>query len=57
MLSLPHALLGIAWGALAAVPLAARAQRVALAERLGAPARGGVSARADASGHARAHVR
>ena len=35
MLSLPHVLLGLAWGALAAVPLAARAQRVALAERLG----------------------
>ena len=43
MRSLPHALLGIAWGALAAVPLAARAQRIALAERLGGSARGGLS--------------
>src|SRR5215213_4976244 len=43
MLSIPRVLLGIGWGALAALPLAARAQRVALAERLGVPARGGVS--------------
>ena len=43
MLSLPAVLLGLGWGALAAVPLAARAQRVALAERLGVAPHGGVS--------------
>jgi Type II secretion system (T2SS), protein F len=36
---IPRGLLGVAWGALAAVPLVARAHRVALAERLGSPAR------------------
>jgi hypothetical protein len=33
----PRGLLGIAWGALAAMPFVARAHRVALAERLGSP--------------------
>ncbi len=35
----PRGLLGIAWGALAAMPLVVRAHRVALAERLGSPTR------------------
>ena len=38
---IPRGLLGIAWGALAAVPFVTRAHRVALAERLGSPTRGG----------------
>jgi hypothetical protein len=37
VLPIPRGLLGVAWGALAAVPFLARAHRVALAERLGAP--------------------
>jgi hypothetical protein len=46
VLPIPRGLLGIAWGALAAAPLVARAHRMALAERLGSPTRGG---------HARPH--
>jgi hypothetical protein len=39
MVPVPVELLGVAWGALASVPLAACARRVALAERLGSSAR------------------
>ena len=41
MPSILHGLLGIAWGALAAVPLVAGVHRVALAERLAPPAHDG----------------
>jgi len=41
MLPIPVALLGLAWGALAASPILARAHRIALAERLGPPTRHG----------------
>jgi tight adherence protein C len=37
--SIPLGLLGIAWGAIAAIPFVARAHRVALADRLGSPKR------------------
>jgi Type II secretion system (T2SS), protein F len=37
VLPIPRPLLGIAWGALAAAPLLARAHRLAIAERLGLP--------------------
>ncbi len=40
---IPRGLLGVAWGALAAVPLVARAHRMALAERLGSPTRAGLA--------------
>lgn len=43
---IPLGLLGLAWGALAAVPIVTRAHRVALAGRLGARTRAG-SARSD----------
>jgi len=45
MTSIPVELLGLAWGALASVPLAARARRVALTERLGSSAREPVARR------------
>jgi hypothetical protein len=45
MVPIPVELLGVAWGALASVPLAARARRVALAEHLGSSAREPVARR------------
>ncbi|MEX1006488.1 MAG: type II secretion system F family protein [Acidimicrobiia bacterium] len=42
---IPAELLGIAWGALAAVPFAARARRATLAQRLGLPGREPVARR------------
>jgi hypothetical protein len=45
MLPIPVELLGVAWGALASVPLVARARRVALAERLGSFPREPLAAR------------
>jgi hypothetical protein len=41
MMSIPVAVLGVAWGALAATPIMARAHRMALAERLDPPTRAG----------------